>query len=109
MENKTILDALHFIFELFRSKDKMLKDLIDNLQINDVKEGRKYLQASEEQSYEGFGVHKFRARYQEHGDGKELLSKDLADDISLGIICAFAEEKLIQYASSGKEDRAQEC
>jgi len=74
-----------------------------------VKEGRKYLQASEEQSYEGFGVHKFRARYQEHGDGKELLSKDLADDISLGIICAFAEEKLIQYASSGKEDRAQEC
>ena len=42
MENKTILDALHFIFELFRSKDKMLKDLIDNLQINDVKEGRKF-------------------------------------------------------------------
>ena len=74
-----------------------------------VKESRKYLQASEEHRYKGFGIHEFRALYQDHGDGKELLSKNLADDIGLGIICAFAEEKFVQYPSTGKEDRAQEC
>jgi hypothetical protein len=43
MENKVTIDALHFIFELFRSKEREYKDIIDNLQIDDVKEEKIFI------------------------------------------------------------------